>query len=1406
VSFFSKLLGFGLRQVVGDGVEGVVEAVEQRFRDHSRTLPLALERAHDRAWQSLGVALAGDGFLDRVKVFFFATGDDRGIRAQVRAFLTGNAFSFESTPETFRQDCLDELKRLRAAGPLAAQGLPATEIALQASGFRRHADPQGLVEEARRAVAGVADALAGGYPNLALLIRRPTPSGPPLLAAAFCYFFRREVETDPELARGLLFDGLRQLSASQAEAFGQVGQALDSLGDRFDQAIEGVLQELGRVRWEAERARTAAEAAARGAAGAEKAASEAATAAEGARQTATATHGAVLDVQAELQRLGGLHLCRADEVRGLLDEVLKRLTEAGMQRGEVRPTHSCSIQGEDERRAVKALLGHFRALPPEDQGRVPALLNGLGKLQVGAGDFAAARRTFDQAASATPDRRAKAEARYNAYRAALEERQWDQALAALTDAATLDPRRFEPFPLRRYQPQRILGAGGFGTAVLCHDGNFDERVVVKTLHSGDLDRSMADVFQEAKILRKLSHPAIIGVRDCEYADPTARARPYIVMDYFPGASLEKVLADWSPLPQGQLLDIALQVAAGMKAAHDLGVCHRDLKPDNVLVRQVGDRWEAKVIDFGLALRREAAAAAGASSSAKSIVGQSLAGTVKFAPPEQLGELPGVKPGPYSDVYAFGKMVCYALFRTTQPTSRHWATVSQALHGMLERCYEHEVEYRHQHFGPVLEALESLSAATWQPPSPAPAPETVRSTCPHCHTALRIPATLLGKKLKCPKCNGHFVLIREADGRTECKVVHPPEQQVVTQPGATVTEPPAKTQSPPVPPPESHSDHPLVKHLRSRGVTLGSGQRKKLALANPDGIGGTVVISNSFDDAKTEEIRSQLPEGTGIARMTVKQAQRMQAEGRKPVPGSTLTGKPGPKRPGVIDSIAEFLQAASAREPLRKNDLLAKLAARFPDRDPNAMMNTVNTQVGGGLATRRGLKVEKNDQGGYWAKEPESGTRRERIRNKAVELLSARPEGMRHSEMVCALQAAFPRIPRGTIQGYLWNLNNVLPAEVYKPERGVFRAVRFRPAETGRESDARAPATAKAGRDRFGSRLGSDRARANAVLTAEPKSMARIVKEAGLDRTVFKHMNRLAEKGLVVKTKEGYVLPSGTAAAGGSALEKVSAPVPLPERDAEPQERAFVNSVGMEFVRIAPGTFLMGSDDDQEGSEDETQHQVTLTKGFYMGVCPVTQAQWQAVMGSNPSTFSGADRPVENVSWLDCQEFLMKLGQREGRRYALPTEAEWEYACRAGTTTRFHVGDKITTDQANYDGRYEYYGKKQRGRCRQETTEVGVFPANAWGLRDMHGNVWEWCADWYGPYPAEGVTDPQGPPDGSQRGRRGGAPERNQRVLRGGSWFYGPEYCRAASRFWNKPDKSDDDQGFRVVLRLSEPAR
>ncbi|MDZ7958768.1 MAG: SUMF1/EgtB/PvdO family nonheme iron enzyme [Aulosira sp. DedQUE10] len=240
-----------------------------------------------------------------------------------------------------------------------------------------------------------------------------------------------------------------------------------------------------------------------------------------------------------------------------------------------------------------------------------------------------------------------------------------------------------------------------------------------------------------------------------------------------------------------------------------------------------------------------------------------------------------------------------------------------------------------------------------------------------------------------------------------------------------------------------------------------------------------------------------------------------------------------------------------------------------------------------------------------------------------------------------------------------------------------------------------------------------------------------------------------------------------------------------------------NSLVLEMVAIPGGQFLMGSprDEPERYHSENPQHPVTI-QPFFMGKYPVTQSQWKAVaalervniqLNSEASHFKGANRPVEQVSWDEAVEFCARLAQETGKPYRLPSEAEWEYACRAGTTTPFCFGETITTDLANYNGKYTY-ASGPKGEYRGQTTDVGTFLANPFGLFDMHGNTWEWCQDsWHKNYKGA-------PADGSVW-----MSDNHTRLLRGGSWNINPWNCRSAVRNCNARDNKYTNVGFRVVL-------
>ena len=299
------------------------------------------------------------------------------------------------------------------------------------------------------------------------------------------------------------------------------------------------------------------------------------------------------------------------------------------------------------------------------------------------------------------------------------------------------------------------------------------------------------------------------------------------------------------------------------------------------------------------------------------------------------------------------------------------------------------------------------------------------------------------------------------------------------------------------------------------------------------------------------------------------------------------------------------------------------------------------------------------------------------------------------------------------------------------------------------------------------------------------------------------------------------------ASGAGAGEKTAEP-PAKVSDAQVAEArklgvpvAFTNEIGMTFVLVSAGKFMMGSGvpaaevarhcnmpNAQMGwfVDEHPRHEVTLT-AFYMSVHEITQGQYGTLVNTNsmprnvnrefqacPPEFRGATMPMIFVGCHDADAFFKILNKQEagqGRRYSLPTEAQWEYACRAGSTTAFSFGETFSTDQANYHGEYTYAGGK-KGENREVTVTVGSLPANAWGLHEMHGNVAEWCSNWYTGYMGEAETDPSGPKE---------KPKTQERVVRGGAWRSYPGACRSACRLRAQERRRKSHIGFRVVCAV-----
>lgn len=614
-----KTLGGSLGEAA---VQTVSNLLNRQLTDHGQRFLVAFRVANDRAWRALEIALSGDSWWDRLRGKL-TPAEDHAFAAQVRQFLSQARLDGVSVD---RQKCLAELRDARKRKLLETGSLASPDLTRQADELLRYRDPAGQIDAEMKAARSIANALRPDYQHLAafLHVQVHQRQGESLLAVAVRYFFRRAVEEDAQLARGLDFVRFEKLHADQELGFAALNDALNGLAGR----LEGLLGEV--------------------------------------HEAVKQTHEAVLDIQSE-QR------CQGDQMREMYQVVIDLQRKFDLSRAEVRPADSLSIKGDEERQLVKQLVARYRSLPVEHRRQLPALLNGIGKLEVAAGDFHSAEQDFRAVAQLVRDPQGQGEAYHNAYRAALERRDWDAALRLMRAAVQIDAARFAPFPFDRYDPVRILGGGGFGVAFLCEHRQLRDKVVVKSLFRDHLDRGTDEVLNEARLLWKLDHPSIIRVSDCGYADPAGRSRPYVVMPFFEGETLE-ALARREPLPVEDFLVVARLMAEGLLAAHERGVLHRDVKPANVLLRPAEDDWEVKLIDFGLAVRQ-------------GTLDGGIAGTIDYAAPEQMGRLPGVAVSVRSDIYSFGKTCCFALFGRATPLRTDWQRITKGLADVLESCLQ-----------------------------------------------------------------------------------------------------------------------------------------------------------------------------------------------------------------------------------------------------------------------------------------------------------------------------------------------------------------------------------------------------------------------------------------------------------------------------------------------------------------------------------------------------------------------------------------------------------------------------------------------------------------------------------------------------------------------------------------------
>ena len=653
-----SLCCLALNQLSLQPVLVIMRGAGAHMSDQSRGLLDALERSNRKAWKSLEVVLAGESLWGRLT----SRTDVKTLRSQIRAFLDQVSLpELHGRKEDFRRRCLGEYREALRAGVLLGN-LVAGELVEKTSPFAAHSDPDSLLRAEKTALTRLGkDVQTAGYKTLGWLLAQPAHGEQSVIVVAARYFFRREVETNPELFRGLQFAAVDSLGDAQKEGFRGLEAGLAASADRLEQALSEVAAEI---------------------------------------------LDAVADVRAGV---AAAH----QSVEDLKSQVAAMLAKLDMANTPVRPEHSMAVRTDREREAVRGLLTNLRALP---DGIRPSLAADAGKLQVAVGDFSGAAASFASAAAHASSDGDRAEANYNSYRAKLEQKDYAGAVADLGRAVRLDPARFAPFPTDKYELVNILGAGGFGVTFHCTHAITGGAVAVKSLTASNLDQEVGAVLREATALEKLKHPAIIGLRDCGYADPVGKRRPYLVMEYFDGQTLQEYVEAGGPVPLADAKSLARALAEALAAAHANGVLHRDVKPANVMVKRTPSGWDVRLIDFGLAMRPSVLSGSMSTARGHTVLGASIAGTLDYAAPEQLGKLPGVKVSPASDVYGFGRTLSFALFATAEPTMRHYKSVPDAAADLISRCIARDPAERPQGFPELLAELAPPVAAA-PPPRP-----------------------------------------------------------------------------------------------------------------------------------------------------------------------------------------------------------------------------------------------------------------------------------------------------------------------------------------------------------------------------------------------------------------------------------------------------------------------------------------------------------------------------------------------------------------------------------------------------------------------------------------------------------------------------------------------------------------